>query len=347
MHVERYVYQDSSGGKIYVPLEMAARIIHAATPKFAKMLSHKYASMSAKDVQEDLSLNHGRRISKKYLQKVSESVAHIVENKQAVWEYDLPKLDASITTVAISLDGVMLPTCDEGWRESMVGTLSLYDAQGNRQHTIYVGEAPEYGKATFMERFDNEIVKIKEHYPGVLYVGIADGAKNNWPFLQKHTNKQVLDFYHATEYLTEASYAAFPGKTDKPERTKWLNDRCHELKHDKGAPENILNELKKFKRKRKLSREVRENLVAAITYFKNHLHLMNYAEHIQKNLPIGSGVTEAACKTLIKQRFCKSGMQWKHHGIKIVLYLRELVQTVGRWQQFWGKVSQFGVPCIA
>src|SRR5580700_9759656 len=72
VHVKRYVYQASCGGKIHVPLEISARIIHSATPKFAKMLSHKYTSMSAKDALDDLSLNHGREISKRYLQGVSE-----------------------------------------------------------------------------------------------------------------------------------------------------------------------------------------------------------------------------------------------------------------------------------
>ena len=40
-------------------------------------------------------------------------------------------------------------------------------------------------------------------------------------------------------------------------------------------------------------------------------------------------------------------MRWKQLGIKTVLRLRELVQTTKRWQQFWGKVSQYGVPAIA
>ena len=34
----------------------------------------------------------------------------------------------------------------------MVGTVSLYDAGGERQHTIYIGATPEYGKAIFLER---------------------------------------------------------------------------------------------------------------------------------------------------------------------------------------------------
>jgi len=34
----------------------------------------------------------------------------------------------------------------------MVGTVSIYDALGQRQHTIYIGATPEYGKAIFLER---------------------------------------------------------------------------------------------------------------------------------------------------------------------------------------------------
>ena len=117
---------------------MSARIIHSATPKFAKMLSHKYASMSAKDALDDLSLNHGRELSKRYLQGVSEAICEIVEDKENVWEYAFPELESPVTTVAFSMDGAMLPTCDDGWRESMVGTATLFDEKGERQHTIYM-----------------------------------------------------------------------------------------------------------------------------------------------------------------------------------------------------------------
>jgi len=347
VQIKRHVYQSSSGGKIYVPLAQSARIIHGATPKFAKMLSHKYASMSAQEVLEDLSVNHGRKVSKKYLQQVSGWVSDTVENKRETWVYELPTFKSPIEVVNISLDGAMLPTCEEGWRESMVGTVSLYDGKGKRQHTLYIGESPEYGKACFMDRMSKEIERIKKAFPSALYLGIADGAKANWSFLEKYTDRQLLDFYHVTEYLTKASYAAYPEKTGKPARTKWLDARCHELKHDKDGPKNILEELKRFSHKRQLSRETRENLTAAITYFTNNIDRMKHAEHVENHLPIGSGVTEAACKTLIKQRFCRSGMRWKNAGIKIVLRLREFVQTTGRWQQFWEKINQYGTPCIA
>jgi hypothetical protein len=68
--------------------------------------------------------------------------------------------------------------------------------------------------------------------------------------------------------------------------------------------------------------------------------MMDYAGHVEKNLPIGSGFPEAVCKTLVKQRLCGSGMRWKEKGAKVILSLRALAQSKGRWQQFWHKVDQ-------
>jgi hypothetical protein len=72
---------------------------------------------------------------------------------------------------------------------------------------------------------------------------------------------------------------------------------------------------------------------------------MDYPGFVREGLPIGSGVTEAACKTLVKQRLCAFGMRWKNKGAKIILSLRALTQTNGRWTQFWEKIAQFGTEC--
>ena len=65
---------------------------------------------------------------------------------------------------------------EEGYREAMVGNLSLYDVEGNRRHILYPGEAPEYGKGTFFKRLEKEIATVRKHYPDALYLGIADRA---------------------------------------------------------------------------------------------------------------------------------------------------------------------------
>ena len=51
---------------------------------------------------------------------------------------------------------------------------------------------------------------------------------------------------------------------------------------------------------------------------------MNYAAAIRRGLPIGSGVTEAGCKTLFMQRCKQSGMKWTLTAGQPILDLRSI-----------------------
>ncbi|KTC92676.1 Uncharacterised protein [Legionella cincinnatiensis] len=234
--------------------------------------------------------------------------------------------------------------CQEGWREAMTGTIALYNKAGERLHTIYLGAAPEYGKASFLERLEREAYHIKLQYPEATYVGIADGARVNWDFLERHTQYQILDFFHATQYLADASFAMHP--IDTSARNLWLDLACHRLKHEPNAATLLLDEMNDCLSSRNKQALI-EKLKSATTYFKNQKHRMDYHYYQIKNLPIGSGVTEAACKTLIKQRLCQSGMKWKNKGITMVLRLRALISTKGRWDHFWNRINQMGFIGLA
>jgi hypothetical protein len=61
---------------------------------------------------------------------------------------------------------------------------------------------------------------------------------------------------------------------------------------------------------RKLSKAEEAEFWKAYLYLRNHSRLMGYARHRRYGLPIGSGVTEAACKTVFTQRIKRSGMRW-------------------------------------
>jgi hypothetical protein len=264
---DRYVYQSSKGGKIYCPLEDHARIIHTATPKFAQQISHKYALGNAMSVRTDLEENHNRSIAKSTIQNVADWVGGIACAKEEVWEYALPDMEEPITTAVFSMDGAYLLMANEGYSEALVGNISLYDCEGKRQHTIYLGEAPEHGKAKFKERYEREILRVKAHYPKALYLGIADGAKSNWEFLTPHTDRQLLDFYHVTEYLGKAAYGVYP--KEKSARKQWLSDSCSKLKHDQNAAQTILEELENLPTKQ-LTKTIKEDLTATLTYFRNN-----------------------------------------------------------------------------
>lgn len=344
VRIKRHVYQTAQGGKISCPLEESARTIYAATPKFAQQLSYKYSQGNANAVCADLKENHNRPICKGTVQNIANWVGNIACAQEENWDYELPKLDEAITTIVFSLDGAYLLMANDGYREAMVGNISLYDCDGKRQHTLYFAAAPEYGKAAFKTRYRVEIKRLKAQYPNALYLGIADGAKDNWTFLTSHTDKQLVDFYHVTEYLNKASHAIYPNKKDNVARKQWSSDTCSTLKHRREAAQAIYEELNAINTGA-LPQKIREDLSSTLTYFKNNgeSNRMDYASYSDKNLPIGSGVTEAACKTLVKQRLCGSGMRWKKQGARIVLSLRALVQTTNRWQEFWDKINQFGV----
>ncbi len=342
--VERHVYQ---GGKTYVPLEVNARIILTSTPKFAKMVSSKYADLGSSRVQADLELNHGRPVVRRAIQDISEAVAAVIHAKETTWSYEPPKLDQAVASIAIGMDGTCMLMCEDGYREAMVGTIALYDKAGERLHTSYMAASPEYGKEVFLSKLSHEIEQTKARYPKAIYVGLADGAKCNWSFLAQHTDRQTIDFWHATQYLGKAANAMFRKKRQTQEKEDWMDAACHKLKHKVGAAGRLLREMRSVMSEHTLPQALKEGLDSAMTYFENNKTKMRYAQNVIENLPIGSGITEAACKVIVKQRMCGSAMKWKDAGASVVLRLRCMNYTAGKWTQFWGKVNQYGIPLAA
>jgi len=332
----RHVYQSNEGGSTYCPLDNDARILVFSTPKFAKMVSHKYSQAGSMQVQRDLKENHGRSISRTYIQDISRAVGNVASTKS--WKYTTGVEASDVSSISISLDGTCMLLREDGWRQAMVGSISLYDEKGERIHTTYLAQSPEYGKETFYRDFTKEIETIKRAYPGKTCVGVADGASDNWKFLQSYVDIEVLDFFHATEYLAKVSNAAYKGKFEGKE---WLKQSCHTLKHEVDGAKTLLKEMK-ILNKKKIKQEKKEEINKAITYFTNHLGQMNYPSYLLRNLPIGSGVIEAACKVIIKQRMCNSGMRWTDEGAKNILVLRCFNETDGRWRQFWDKITKMG-----
>jgi len=343
--VPRHVYQSPQGGPTYCPLDRDARIVVSSTPRFAKIISHKYAEFSSPRVQIDLQENHGRVVSRCLIQDIADVVAAAALAKEEDWSYTLPKFEAPPATVAISLDGTCTLMGEDGWREAMVGTLAFYDREGERLHTIYVAATPEYGKAQFLGHLEAEIDRAKATCPGAHYVGIADGAKGNWEFLGRHTDVQVVDFWHAAEYLGKAAMVLYRGQPKT--REVWLEEVCHRLKHEPDGAEWVLKRLRRLARERPWTKGD-EAVERAITYFANQSGAgrMDYASRVAASEPIGSGVTEAACKVIVKQRLCGSGMKWTEGGAAVVLSLRTLSYTPERWSQFWAKVDRWGFPIV-
>lgn len=323
-----------------MPMEVGARLIgRTTTPKLAKMLTWKYTKMSAADVAEDFGLHHHRTLSRSFVQDISQRVGDIAVATEGQWSYALPAMAKVVSHIAIGRDGAMMPIRGQGYREAMNGTIALYNRDAERMQTIYVSCAPEHGRQSFEEVLDREIQHITATYPGIVRIGLGDGARENWTYLSSRTDVEILDFYHATEYLSAIS-VPMAAAGESPD--EWLQTACHRLKHDRTGAADLLVEMQ-HNRTATTVKAHKLLLDTTITYFTNNRARMLYAAYLNKGYPIGSGVTEAACKVMVKQRLCASGMRWTTTRADDMLLLRGLTQTTGRWNQFWKHFDYQGV----
>lgn len=218
----------------------------------------------------------------------------------------------------------------EGYKEASCGTLSFYNVDGDLLSTIRMARMPEKNKLTLKEMLDQELEHILVQRPDLTVVKIADGAKDNWQYLSKKEmpkGLEILDFYHAAEHLNSALYAAY-GEGNSKARSQFEKLR-HILRHEKNGINKVIRALVHLKKQHPRSKKI----VTEIKYFRNNRHRMRYAESAANNLPIGSGVVEAACKTLTS-RLKRSGMRWRNKGGQAILSLRSLIQS-NRFDSGW------------
>lgn len=162
-------------------------------------------------------------------------------------------------------------------------------------------------------------------------IALSDGGNGLEHFFDVYfpTAVKILDFHHATGHLTELSKLLRPGAAANCLLSAW----CHTLKHAGGI--RLLTVLEKLDR-RKMTDNTQAELDKVLTYFRNHVHRMNYPEYLRNGWQIGSGSIESACKTVVNQRLGMGGMRWGQEGSDSVAHLRALYRSdPDQWEAFW------------
>lgn len=77
----------------------------------------------------------------------------------------------------------------------------------------------------------------------------------------------------------------------------------------------------------------------AIDYFTENAARMRYPTFRAQGLHVGSGIAEAACKTVVSTRAKRSGMRWTPTGLDAVLALRTSVLNEA-YDSFWEQQSR-------
>jgi hypothetical protein len=92
----------------------------------------------------------------------------------------------------------------------------------------------------------------------------------------------------------------------------------------------VLHAAAAMKSRRTMTKATKKEFQTAYNYLRDRSRHMKYAEFKRLRLPIGSGVTEAACKTVFTQRLKLSGMVWSKQGAQTILNLRVILLS-GLW----------------
>ena len=240
-------------------------------------------------------------------------------------------IPADAVTAAVSLDGIMVPLragedgrAEACWREASCGTVSFHDSDGERLHTLYLGRMPESGKVSLKAQLRAEVAHIKACRPDIEIVALADGAPDNWSFLETLSPMaEVVDFWHACEHLSAAS--------DHAVARNWYEKYREILRHDADGVEKVIRALRHLLSK---ATSGKAEIERELAFFRKNRHRMRYRTLRDRKLPIGSGVVEAANKTLITQRMKRSGMRWRIPGGQAVLSVRALIKS-GRFEHAW------------
>lgn len=179
-----------------------------------------------------------------------------------------------------------------------------------------------------------------------LVVVLGDGAgwiwNYAWHFLGQRGVEvvEIVDIFHAWGHLWKVANAVFGAGTAPA--AAWVEPLKIRLLTAGPAP--VLAAL------RELTPEATrdgaaEELRKARDYFTDHADRMDYPRFVARQLPIGSGGVESACKTLIQAREKQAGMRWSHEGAQVVASLRALHRS-GRWEHFWQTQPQRRRPPI-
>lgn len=223
------------------------------------------------------------------------------------------------------LDGTMVPLRGE-WRELKVGTWYCVEpteettaspvGQQNhlhaRQLSYYcdISSAQEFGSLVWAKGWARAVYLAEE------VVFVCDGAAWIWRLVEALFPRatQIVDWYHAAEYLPPIAHAAFG---DTPAGQAWLQRQRQALWE--GQIEqliaNCLEAAEQFAKAENVA-------LAAATYYENNRQRMDYARLRQEGYQIGSGPTESGCKQIATLRLKQAGARWTLSGAALTAKAR-------------------------
>jgi hypothetical protein len=358
--VWRMLYQDVHGVEPSIfPLEIRLGLESGrATPALAERAARAAVASPQAAVLAALRGDHGVRWSATTLRAVIAEVAAGMgpHRRDAQAERLLGWLEQADRSsgcrkpvLAVGRDGLMVPIRGQAcYREAATATVSVYDRRGRRLGTVYLGRMPEPGQGTLSGQLTALIEAVLQTWggPAPRLVYITDGGTHQTRYYRRvlkrmndphHPGRRlewrwVIDYYHACEYITKLSESLF---SEAREGASWARKMRRWLRERSRGIYRVLHSAAALRRRRIIvSAAKREQYRAAYAYLRKRVRFLDYVGYRRDHLPIGSGVTEAACKTVFTQRLKQSGMTWKVESGQWIVDLR-VIHLSGVWNEVY------------
>jgi hypothetical protein len=364
----RMLYQDVQGVEpALFPLEIRLGLeAGRATPALAERAARAAVTLPQDTVLAALRDDHGVSWSVASLRTVLARVAagmneHRHDAQVAQLLHWLEQADHSAGSrkpvLAVGRDGLMVPIRGAAsYREAATATVSVFDRSGRRLGTVYLGRMPEPGQETISRQLTVLITGVLQSWTGPLprLAYITDGGNHQTRYYRRvlrrmsdphHPSRRlkwewVIDYYHACEYISQMAEALFP---EAQHAQAWAQKMGRWLKTKPRGIYRVLHSAAALRRRRIVLGAKHKQYRDAYNYLRKRMRWLDYVRYRGDHLPIGSGVTEAACKTVFTQRMKQSGMTWNVDTGQWIVDLR-VIHLSGVWAEVYQSYLRSKTP---
>ena len=362
-------------GPTVVPMELCAGLVEGGTPALAYNVAHGYAQHDMR--QHGAALTAGHRVPppRATLERLAKRIATAAIEQAPRIESKLrrtEKVPEGAQAISIGLDRTSTPMAEErpedappkpepkrtkprvrtppppidvNYRMAYVGTVSIVDAAGHALATRRYAAPACDDPAPLVRRMMCDVRALVGRVPTLNVGTVQDGAHEMWSatreglaeLVQKgaiESWKEGIDRCHLAGRLNAALEICGVGRD---ERGEMLSTWKEQLDLKDSTIDSIERELQR--RYAELPADKQEKLWEHLVYLRNNKDRMRYVALAVRGLPIGSGVTESAAKTVVGQRTKKSGQRWSEPGLRGVLGLRA-IHLSNRLPAFWAHFAR-------
>ena len=365
-------------GPTLVPLDLAAGLVERTTPARGVRIALGDAKDHMRSCAEDMTADHRCPPSRSTLERVAKAIGTAATRVAPRIEPRLRRAERvpdGAVAISLGLARTSVPMEEDvpagetpatrrktrqtpytrtkpapvnvNYRMAYVGTISFHDADGpalaTRRYTAAAHESPT-------DRLVRPMMADLRHalrqVPALAVGVIQDGAPELWNLLRPALLAEPLvtacyeaiDRYHLTERLADVLRYGEPDASTRRARLSRWNESLDGTDH-------AIYRIRAWVRDRsadalaRSDRRLLEQLAPHLTYLENNADLMHYARLRAVGLPVGSGVTEGACKSVIKMRTNGSSQRWRPTGLEAVLTLRSMHMS-DRLPRFWANFAR-------